>query len=180
MPQFILESAGRVDMHQLSLNEGPINWVGVALRFTDLDPFTQGYVEALFFTEEAPGVDTAEFQTPDYQARMEEGQTDGRIPGDVGFADLAPDALADILRDCADFQTRAAPLLAEAVERGRRLDHLGHDFWLTRNGHGTGFWDRSELEEGGLGERLSELCGWRTEFPEINDVYFDGERVHLS
>ena len=22
------------------------------------------------------------------------------------------------------------------------MEQLGHDFWLTRNGHGTGFWDR--------------------------------------
>lgn len=24
-------------------------------------------------------------------------------------------------------------------------NQLGHDLWLTRNGHGTGFWDRPEL-----------------------------------
>lgn len=29
----------------------------------------------------------------------------------------------------------------------------GHDFWLTRNGHGAGFWDRGMGE---LGDRLSE------------------------
>lgn len=29
---------------------------------------------------------------------------------------------------------------------------VGHDFWLTRNGHGTGFWDRGY---GDLGDRLS-------------------------
>jgi len=25
-------------------------------------------------------------------------------------------------------------------------DSFGHDLWLTRNGHGTGFWDRKELD----------------------------------
>lgn len=29
---------------------------------------------------------------------------------------------------------------------------VGHDFWLTRNGHGTGFWDRGL---GAVGDRLS-------------------------
>lgn len=24
-------------------------------------------------------------------------------------------------------------------------ERFGHDFWLTRNGHGAGFWDRKEL-----------------------------------
>lgn len=31
---------------------------------------------------------------------------------------------------------------------------FGHDFWLTRQGHGTGFWDRRELGEP-LGSRLT-------------------------
>lgn len=25
---------------------------------------------------------------------------------------------------------------------------IGHDFWLTRNGHGAGFWDRTEYPNG--------------------------------
>ena len=32
---------------------------------------------------------------------------------------------------------------------------LGHDLWLTRNGHGAGFWDRGL---GHLGERLSDAA----------------------
>jgi len=32
---------------------------------------------------------------------------------------------------------------------------LGHDLWLTRNGHGTGFWDRGL---GDLGDRLSNAA----------------------
>ena len=32
------------------------------------------------------------------------------------------------------------------------LEQVAHDFWLTRNGHGTGFWDRGLGE---VGERLS-------------------------
>ena len=31
----------------------------------------------------------------------------------------------------------------------------GHDFWLTRNGHGAGFWDRLGLDET-IGKRLSD------------------------
>jgi hypothetical protein len=34
----------------------------------------------------------------------------------------------------------------------RGADHLGHDFWLTRNHHGAGFWDRGL---GDPGERLT-------------------------
>jgi hypothetical protein len=31
-------------------------------------------------------------------------------------------------------------------------EQVGHDFWLTRNGHGAGFWDRGL---GAVGERLT-------------------------
>lgn len=30
---------------------------------------------------------------------------------------------------------------------------VGHDFWLTREGHGTGFWDRGN---GAMGDRLAD------------------------
>lgn len=34
-------------------------------------------------------------------------------------------------------------------------EQIGHDFWLTRNGHGAGFWDRGLGE---LGDRLTALA----------------------
>lgn len=34
-------------------------------------------------------------------------------------------------------------------------DRAGHDFWLTRNGHGAGFWDRGM---GKLGDRLADAA----------------------
>jgi len=37
----------------------------------------------------------------------------------------------------------------------------GHDFWLTRNGHGAGFWDR------GLGERGERLSAAARVYGEV-------------
>lgn len=34
-------------------------------------------------------------------------------------------------------------------------EQIGHDFWLTRNGHGAGFWDRGMGE---LGEKLTTVA----------------------
>ena len=31
----------------------------------------------------------------------------------------------------------------------------GHDYWLTRNGHGAGFWD---LGHGAIGDKLTKYC----------------------
>ena len=83
MPEFILEDSGTVD--------------GTA--FADLSPFVQGYIEALFFTEEAPGIGTEEWLTPEYQERQREGQADGSMPGDVGFGDRRADRREGVGRD---------------------------------------------------------------------------------
>ena len=59
-------------------------------------------------------------------------------------ADFAPATLAQFVADCAKFQADNSELLAR-VEYPRNdstdLAHAGHDFWLTRNHHGCGFWD---------------------------------------
>lgn len=34
-------------------------------------------------------------------------------------------------------------------------EQMGHDFWLTRNGHGAGFWDRGQ---GQVGDDLTALA----------------------
>lgn len=79
-----------------------------------LDLFTQGYIEALFFTE-----------------AEELGEA-------VGFADLAPCTQETIKADCARFYAANADDIAEYGDDER----AGRDFWYSRNGHGAGFFDR--------------------------------------
>lgn len=64
--------------------------------------------------------------------------------------DLDPATMESMMTDCAKFQKRAATIIAIADETGEckrgpdcdtALERAGHDFWLTRNGHGAGFWD---------------------------------------
>jgi hypothetical protein len=40
---------------------------------------------------------------------------------------------------------------------GNDSSQVAHDFWLTRNGHGAGFWD-GDYEQNGLGKKLTELA----------------------
>lgn len=90
--------------------------------FAALDTFTQGYTRAMFFTEERD-----------------------LTVGDEGplFEDLAEATLARIVSDCNLFQAVNAESLAAtgAGPGGARAAWAGRDFWLTRNGHGAGFWD---------------------------------------
>lgn len=66
-----------------------------------------------------------------------------------GPDDIAGNTLAQMRADCVNFweNSRWLPDYEDEPEQA------GHDFWLTRNRHGVGFWDRGL---GALGERLSE------------------------
>lgn len=80
---------------------------------------------------------------------------------DVNLDDYeaAPKTLEEFREDCKDFCDFAEPLLHEAMQRnGYTAERAGHDFWLTRAHHGAGFWDRNELDEGGLGDKLTEAA----------------------
>jgi hypothetical protein len=66
----------------------------------------------------------------------------GRGLYDFRLADLAPEAVAEAVADCAAFAADHAADLAAAADLGRDFDSLGHDFFLSRNGHGAGFFDR--------------------------------------
>lgn len=149
-----------------------------------LDSFTQGYIEAMFFTETSPAFSFSDIEK-DREAWLDaerEGQSDGTIPSDATFADLAPESLASIIADCRKFQEQHDVSLQCAYSRGGSKGYYdsedaGRDFWYTRNGHGVGFWDRG-LDE--VGAKLSEVCGHGTAFSN-RDVYLgDDNKVHLS
>jgi hypothetical protein len=57
------------------------------------------------------------------------------------FTNAAKREAADV---CREFIEACGPLINQAAEV-RDWSYLGRDFWLSRCGHGTGFWDREEL-----------------------------------
>ena len=67
----------------------------------------------------------------------DESTPEGGEPMDAnyGLVDIAPESMSRMAADCAAFQEANAGDLGDDPEQG------GHDFWLTRNGHGAGFWD---------------------------------------
>lgn len=70
--------------------------------------------------------------------------------------------LATMVSDCEDFQKGNEADLELYCNTGRTLGHAGHDFWLTRNRHGAGFWGRGLPEN--LGRRLTEASHAYGEF----------------
>ena len=79
-------------------------------------------------------------------------------------ANYSFDAISDELRrkstdDCQKFYQENAVDLASVgqIEGWPAMEMAGHDFWLTRNGHGVGFLDRYDWPEG-VAERLDEAA----------------------
>lgn len=123
--------------------------------FNSLDEFTRAYVEAMFWTE--CNSDNEELQ-------------------DCTYGDLAPETLASIIEDCADFAATNRALLDRASQVRDHYDDssAGHDFWLTRNGHGAGFWDR------GLGKIGDELSAMSKPYGSCDLYKGDNGKLYLS
>jgi hypothetical protein len=95
--------------------------------------------------------ETALWSSSNDRFEEDEGASE-MLDGDYGVEDIAPETMAEMRRECRDFwEANAADIVAYAVARGD-VEYAGHDFWLTRNGHGAGFWDRGLGE---LGDRLT-------------------------
>lgn len=87
--------------------------------------FVNAYVEALLWSSSDGDEETLHHETP---------------------SDSLTRAAVD---DCARFREAAGHLLDEWTP-----EQAGHDFALTRNGHGTGFWDRDKEHS----DELTKIC----------------------
>ncbi len=95
------------------------------------------------------------------------------LDNDFGPEDIHPDSLKRIegeVKDFINYISKAGYL--EQYTRGD--EQIGHDFFLTRNHHGAGFWDRGD---GVLGELLTSAAQY---FGESNFYVGDDGMVHVS
>ena len=86
----------------------------------------------------------------------EDGNQTGNFDDEYDVDDFSPEAIAEATRDCTDFQAANADTL-EAL--GYDFEQLGHDFWLSRNGHGAGFFDRENGAKGDELQRAAKVYG---------------------
>lgn len=120
-----------------------------------LDQFTRSYIQAMIWAS------TDEDDRP-----MDE---------DYNIDDLAPETLERIKVDCLRFVTAYRDVLRKVMGfNSYDWGSAGHDFWLTRCGHGAGFWDRGMGEHG---DELTEAC----EVYGNLDLYVgDDDQLYLS
>jgi hypothetical protein len=140
------------------------------LHGIEIDEFTDAYITAALWSSN------------------DESDPSGGVPLDQNYtpSDIHPDTLRAMAEDCAKFRALVLPghgkctvakLLSAIPSHKRRgewsADELdGHDFWLTRNGHGAGFWDR---DYGKVGDILTSAC---KSFREVNLYVGDDGKIH--
>lgn len=88
------------------------------------------------------------------------------LDANYGPDDLAPETLDKMKVDCERFQAENVRDIAGNDEQA------GHDFWLTRNFHGSGYWDGDWPE---AGDRLTEAC---KAYPEVTLYVGDDGLIH--
>jgi hypothetical protein len=109
----------------------------------NLDLFALSYVEAMLWSTN------------------DESDESGGDPMDSNYSvdDLDPDLIAEIVTDCAAFRAKFDDAFLRAACLGRydAIEQAGHDFWLTRAGHGCGFWETSDWKEE-AGAAMTAYC----------------------
>lgn len=95
----------------------------------------------------------------------------GGEPFDSNYSldDISTESLELAIKDCADFQSKAGSLLDEMSD-----ERAGHDFWLTRNRHGAGFWDR------GLGDTGEQLTKLAQSYGELSPILGSDSKVWIT
>ena len=91
----------------------------------------------------------------------DEQPLDEKYDGD----DIAPETRKAMEKDCEKFIAENEAALGDYAEiigshpEYTESEKAGHEFWLTRNGHGAGFWDRGIGDTGDTLTKASEGFG---------------------
>ena len=93
---------------------------------------------------------------------------------DFDTQDLSQEAALEILADCTKFYSENLKLINDDASQA------GHDFWLTREGHGAGFWDGDWDFPNGEIENVGDyLTSKSKEFGEAGLYIGDDNRLYF-
>ena len=121
-----------------------------------MDAFTTAYIEAALWSS-TDGDDTPLDRNHDAN-------------------DIHPETLTKMIEECRQFQQKYEEFIQdENVVAGRHScdEQAGHDFWLTRCGHGAGFWDGDWKEP--AAEMLTDASKL---FGEVELYVGDDDKIH--
>lgn len=131
--------------------------------------YTDRIVEALL-TESSQSFFDAYVECALWSSTDESDESGGEpMDKNYGPEDIDSSTLARMRQDCERFQRDNA---VDLQASGLRDERAGHDFWLNRNGHGSGFWDEGNAP---VFQRLSNAC---KSFGEFDLIVGDDGKIH--
>lgn len=102
----------------------------------------------------------------------------GGVPLDQNYTkdDINPATLAQMEDDCRRFMRRHHVALSKYNHPQYTAEELGgHDFWLSRNGHGAGFFDRTDCLPKKVCDRLQNAA---RQWKEVNLYVGDDGKIY--
>ena len=183
----LFEMIGKLDpSFKPKLNED-INIDGLYLSDIDLNEIMKGYLDAALWTEEERLNDERQNNnviTNDYEDENDESQDEIRFMKIMrdnfqnksieSFTreDIDPNSLIQAYLDIKKFiMTAGSIAISETLEENDKFQ-LGMDFWLTRNRHGAGFFDRNYDNEQQLTIAAQNLKEVDLYIGDDNKLYF--------
>lgn len=137
----------------------------------DPDQIVNGYLESVIWTDGddliAQNEDDGEYGIIDYELTF-------------NVDDFDDDAIFQVRLDVVKLISLVNPRLKEEgliLGVDIKEDVFGHDFWLTRNNHGSGFWDRTELYGKDLGNWINDVV--HKNFKEQH-IYVKDQKIHID
>lgn len=96
---------------------------------------------------------------------------DNGEPLDSGYfkEDIDPDSLMLMTIDCYNFYVKN---FQDDCPPDYSLSQAGHDFWLTRNGHGAGYWDRGLGHDGDVLTTRAQAEGEVSLYVAANNIVY--------
>ena len=148
--QIVAESEGA--RREREIHELDQQWtqpaIGAVTGYHDLpDDFAKSYIQAALWSS---------------------NDSIGPLDERFGPEHIDPVEMQGMLEDCAKFQRENADDIDGHDEQA------GHDFWLTRNGHGAGFWD-GDWPEPAASQLTAASNAFGEHYLEIGDEYYDDD-----
>jgi hypothetical protein len=110
-------------------------------RLDQLSPFVRSYIETALWSS-----------TDDTGTPLDSAEHSG--------TELAESTIQRFIADCEKFETESDPIINSVTEYHAASllsrQPIAHDFWLTRNRHGAGFWDGDYPEP--IATQLTDLA----------------------
>jgi hypothetical protein len=98
------------------------------------------------------------------------------LDANYDFDDVDPESLSMHRSECEGFIQVNYEVIVGLLEFGYEMTTIMHDFWLTRNGHGCGFWEDGNYPQD-IGVILTDSAH---SFGERNPYVGDDGQLYLS